>query len=140
MRAQHTCLRCGEVFARPPSARNRYCSQACYWVSLRSTKTLAERVWSRVTKTEGCWLWTGSKTVHGYGLVSNGHTGWAGYAHRLIYAWTFGPIPDGMEVCHRCDTPSCVRPEHLFLGTHADNMHDMAAKGRHWMKQRQRAS
>lgn len=73
-------------------------------------------------------MWTGSGNRGGYGHVWNGE--------RLViasrWAWEFerGPIPDGLLVCHRCDNRRCVRVDHLFLGTHADNTHDMIAKGR----------
>jgi hypothetical protein len=53
-------------------------------------------------------------------------------AHRAAWEVTFGPIPDGLFVCHSCDTPACVRPDHLFLGTLADNNLDMVGKMRHW--------
>ena len=52
------------------------------------------------------------------------------YAHRVMYEMTFGPISPGLSVCHRCDMPACVRPDHLFLGTHTDNMQDCSRKGR----------
>jgi hypothetical protein len=82
-----------------------------------------------VTVTEsGCHEWTGSRFLSGYGRVKiNGVTH---RAHRLVWACAHGPIPEGMFVLHRCDNPPCVRLDHLFLGTHADNMADMAAKGR----------
>lgn len=87
-----------------------------------------DRFWARVDKSGECWVWTGAALPAGYGR-------WKG-AHRLVYAHRFswelanGPIPDGMLVCHRCDNPPCVRPDHLFLGTPTDNIRDMNAKGR----------
>lgn len=81
-----------------------------------------------IEKTDGCWLWTGSRTSDGYGGIRV--CGKSVGAHRVAYELFVAPIPDGLHVLHRCDTPNCVRPEHLFLGTHADNMSDMATKGR----------
>ena len=87
----------------------------------------------------GCTLWTGCLAKKsGYGLFSpNGKTR---RAHRVAYEIFVGPIPDGMCVCHRCDTPSCINPTHLFLGTAAANVADRVAKGRscrgdrHWSR------
>lgn len=76
----------------------------------------------------GCWLWTASLVANGYG-----HWWYLGRnerAHRASYLIHKGPIPQGMYVLHKCDTRCCVNPEHLFLGTHQDNMDDMAVKGR----------
>jgi hypothetical protein len=84
--------------------------------------------WSRVDKTNDCWLWTGTSFGPGYGhfwFHSHRMT-----AHRAVWEIEIGPIPENMHVLHHCDNPSCVRPSHLFLGTHADNMKDAEQKGR----------
>lgn len=92
-----------------------------------------ERFERRVNKTETCWLWTGGKTIPGYGLV--GLNGKRVYAHRLAYFLYKGEIPFNINpkdssIMHSCDNPSCVNPSHLFLGTHQDNMRDMWNKKR----------
>jgi len=81
-----------------------------------------------VQKTSTCWLWTGALFDDGYGAFQV--IGRARRAHRFAYLHFVGEILDGMLVLHRCDTPRCVRPDHLWVGTSADNMRDMAAKGR----------
>lgn len=85
--------------------------------------------WARLSYSEyGCWLWQGGKIKSGYGSVR-----WAGpvcRAHAIARMLTSGPIPKGLFVLHKCDTPACCRPDHLFLGTNTDNMRDMSAKGR----------
>lgn len=87
-----------------------------------------EDFWKRVNKTDGCWLWTGSKGTNGYGRFTYRYQVFG--AHRYSYALAFGPVPEGLNVLDKCDTPLCVNPEHLFLGTGADNVRDMVSKGR----------
>lgn len=87
------------------------------------------RFWAKVDKTETCWLWTGAKVPNGYGAISIGHAK-PYQAHRFSWEMHFGPIPNEMQVCHKCDVRLYVRPDHLFLGTRKDNMQDMAQKGR----------
>lgn len=77
-----------------------------------------------------CWEWGMSIGNHGYGYYFDRGIKKLKVAHRASYEIHFGPIPPGMLVCHRCDNRSCVRPDHLFLGTHIDNMRDKYSKGR----------
>ena len=104
--------------------------------------SIAERFWRYVRKTDGCWEWTGATQFPGYGKLGLGDGARVGYAHRISWELHYGSIPEGMEVLHRCDNPPCSRPDHLFLGSQADNLADMRAKGRayrppnRWAKRR----
>ena len=89
--------------------------------------TREEKFWSRVNKTDSCWLWTGCIGYSGYGLLT---TRVPIRAHRFSWELHNNKIPDNLHVCHKCDVRHCVNPEHLFLGTHKDNMNDMISKGR----------
>lgn len=89
---------------------------------------MSQRFWSKVEKTDGCWLWKGAMSSHGYGTVTVNQKRYR--AHRLAYELTNGPIPTGLQVMHVCDVPACVNPAHLRLGTVADNIGDAVSKGR----------
>lgn len=89
---------------------------------------LASRFWQRVDKSAGCWLWTAAKSKAGYGQIRC--DGKVRYAHRLSYEWAFGSIPAGLHICHKCDTPACVNPAHLFAGSVLQNITDCIVKGR----------
>src|SRR5215468_8026003 len=92
-------------------------------------RTTPEQFWSRVsTAQSGCWVWLGYQDVEGYGSLR-----WHGRtvrAHRLAYELTYGPVPADVCVCHTCDVPACVNPQHLWVGTNRDNQDDCTRKGR----------
>ncbi len=94
--------------------------------------TIVERFEANIARCpmSGCWLWLGTAgTKGGYGRLRIEGTRWI-RAHRFAWQLWRGHIPDGLSVLHRCDTPLCVNPNHLFLGTPKDNVADMVAKGR----------
>ena len=133
---------CGCGQATPIAKRNRFDlghvqGQRVPFISGHNgRRDVADRFWEKVDKQpgDGCWVWVGAKT-RGYGIIGIGSSQ-ALKAHRFSWEIHFGPIPpETPHVLHNCpggDNPSCVRPDHLFLGDQRINVKDMAAKGRGW--------
>lgn len=122
------CERCGESFfakaCRVKRTNVRFCSWSC------CKGTLASNYWKNVVKGVGeddCWSWSGH-SHKGYGRVCIDYK--YKQAHRVSWELHFGPIPEGMLVCHKCDNPPCTNPKHLFIGSHLDNNDDKISKGR----------
>lgn len=139
------CQTCGTAFAVRPkrAAIARFCSVRCS--AAARTRPLLERLMEKLNK-DGpvpdhvpglgpCWVWTGgSLNLKGYASMNSGGRGSGNkLAHRISWEVHNGTIPAGLNVLHKCDRPACCRPDHLFLGTLAENNADMTAKGRHWM-------
>ena len=130
------CPVCGGVVSHKVAANLKQiktCSHTC-GVKHRPKPirlTLQERVERGFTPGEpdACWLWSRYRNACGYGVLGVGGKATA-LAHRSCYAVYVSEIPEGVQVLHTCDTPACVNPAHLFLGTHQDNMADMYRKGR----------
>lgn len=131
-----TCEQCGSGFkaasCRVANGEARYCSLACKGLSsrMRIEDRLARH--SAAPDPDGCVFWTGDANRRGYGVMvfKTGDKRARKLAHRVSYESHFGPIPEGMFVCHHCDNPGCIAPDHLFLGTDADNSDDKCRKGR----------
>jgi hypothetical protein len=94
----------------------------------KRTSPLAEHFWSKVDRSGDCWLWLASRRPNGYGTYYVDRVPML--AHRIAWELTYGSIPQGLFVCHSCDTPACVRPDHLLLGSARANLLDARRKGR----------
>ena len=127
-RINRECVICGKTYLACLDGieRRQCCSRACRSQLIATGR--AETFWSHVDKSGNCWVWTAARFDSGYGAFSAGANNVR--AHRFAYELVYGTIPDDMLVCHHCDNPPCVRPDHLFLGSNSDNMKDMHAKGR----------
>jgi hypothetical protein len=129
----HVCPWCEKKYL-PKRKVQKFCSNSC---SAKNThknrrRPIDEKLWPYLKITDsGCWEWQRARDWDGYGVVSWNNEGLRDYrAHRVAWILTFGEIPDGMLVCHKCDNPPCCNPMHLFCGTHKDNTQDCIQKGR----------
>ena len=132
------CVTCNKLFFEKKSDSNiqwskrEYCSQKCNSKSPKRVTDIFKRLENFQVIKDGCWGWTGNKDRKGYGTLSNRKG--SGFspekAHRVSYEKHYGKIPNGLNICHKCDNPECTNPLHLFAGTQKENMQDCSKKNR----------
>lgn len=126
-----TCENCNNEFykniAEIKRTNHNFCSKKCSG-SFREKLSILSFFDKKEVDDNGCWNWTGSLNKHGYGVKR--FKGKPRLTHRIAYKLHYGSNIEGVCVCHKCDNPKCFNPNHLFLGSHQDNMDDMAIKGR----------
>lgn len=141
-----TCEQCSKTFLASGSPfhinKQRFCSRDCTFQSFKLKEPFEEKT-ARVLQersapqANGCVLYTGQNNGI-YGQIEYGRKTYL--VHRVAFTLANGPIPDRALVCHSCDTPLCINPAHLWLGSHSDNTQDMLSKGRHRTNPRKRLS
>lgn len=140
-RTVRICETCGTAFGVLPchlrQGACRFCSRKCITGTThrhpRAKVPLIIRFQQKIgpETASGCKPWQAGTNPAGYGLINKGGKGQCLLAHRVAWEVAHGPIPEGLDVLHKCDNPPCVNTDHLFLGTGADNVADMCSKGRH---------
>ena len=128
----HACIGCGKqrwvmlISGQPKNLRCHACGCKNSKISINSLDRFESKV--EMIPECGCWIWMGAANQNGYGVIH--FSGKQYRASRLSWELFNGPIPAGMKACHHCDTPPCVNPYHLFLGTQRENIRDCVAKKR----------